>query len=257
MVKGIGLFRDWFKDFTDCYTLIGGGACDLWMGERGLEFRATGDLDIVLAFEGQRPDFVKHLWEFVKAGKYTGFQAGETPSNFYRFHKPRTVNFPAKLEICARRPLDTPADLRVRRIPAGEDVSSLSAILLDPEYYDLVRSDGRFIEGVSTASGACLIPLKVKAWLNLSASRAGGRPVDQKDIDKHRNDVFRLLLSLAPADKLVLADTIRADLRAFIDHLPPNSRDWSRIRAALGSNLLTLPPVDETIAAFKSLYLPA
>ena len=103
-------------------------------------------------------------------------------------------------------------------------------------------------------SGACLIPLKVKAWLNLSASKAGGRLVDQKDIDKHRNDAFRLLLSLAPADKLVLADAIRADLQAFIDRLPPDSHDWSSIRAALAGNKLTLPPVDETIAAFKSLH---
>lgn len=36
------------------------------MGERGLDFRATKDLDIVLAFENQRPDFGKKLWSFVK-----------------------------------------------------------------------------------------------------------------------------------------------------------------------------------------------
>jgi hypothetical protein len=254
MVKGLDLFRDWFSEFTDCYTLIGGGACDLWMGERGLEFRATKDLDIVLAFEGQRAGFVKHFWAFVKAGEYAGYQASETPSNFYRFHKPRTAGFPAKLEICARRPMEAPANLRVMRIPAGEDVSSLSAILLDSEYYDLVYNDRRVIEGVSTVSGACLIPLKVKAWLTLSANKAGGRHVDQKDIDKHRNDVFRLLLSLAPADKLVLADAIRTDLQTFIDRLPPDSRDWVGIRAALASNKLTLPPVRETIAAFKTLH---
>jgi len=254
MVAGLKLFRDWFKDSADCYTLIGGGACDLWMGERGLEFRATKDLDIVLAFEGQRADFVKHLWEFVKAGKYTGYQGGETPGNFYRFHKPRTEGFPAKLEICTRRPIDAPADLRAMRIPAGEDVSSLSAILLDTQYFDLVRSNGRSIEGVSTVSGACLIPLKVKAWLNLSASKAHGRHVDQKDIDKHRNDVFRLLLSLAPSDKLALVDTIRVDLQTFIDRLPPDSRDWISIRAALAGNKLTLPPVAETIGAFKALH---
>ena len=254
MVKGLDLFRDWFSKFTDCYTLIGGCACDLWMGERGLEFRATKDLDIVLAFEGRRAAFVKHLWAFVKAGEYTGYQAGETPSNFYRFHKPRTAGFPAKLEICAKRPMDAPANLRVMRIPTGKDVSSLSAILLDSEYYDLVRSHGRDIEGVSTVSGACLIPLKVKAWLNLSANKAGGSHVDEKDIDKHRNDVFRLLLSLAPDDKLVLIDAIRADLQAFIDRLPRDSRDWVSIRAALASNKLKLPPVGETIAAFKTLH---
>jgi hypothetical protein len=61
MVAGLEYFRDWFAGFEDCYTLIGGAACDLWMGERGFEFRATGDLDIVLVFDGQRPDFVTRL----------------------------------------------------------------------------------------------------------------------------------------------------------------------------------------------------
>ena len=32
MVKGLELFRNWFAGFEDCYVLIGGTACDLWMG---------------------------------------------------------------------------------------------------------------------------------------------------------------------------------------------------------------------------------
>jgi hypothetical protein len=48
MVRGLDLFRDYFKDYTDKYILIGGTACDLAMGSMGLNFRATKDLDIVL-----------------------------------------------------------------------------------------------------------------------------------------------------------------------------------------------------------------
>ncbi len=254
MVTGLDLFGARFSQFTDCYTLIGGSACALWMEERGLVFRSTKDLDVVLIFDGQRADFVEHLWKFVKDGEYTGYRPGERPSNSYRFYCPRAAGFPAKLEICARRPIDAPADLHVMRIWPGEDVSSLSAILLDNEYYDLVRNNGLLIEGVSTASGACLIPLKVKAWLNLTAMRTGGSHVDQRDIDKHRNDVFRLLLSLALEDTLVLVDSIRADLQVFIDMFPADSRDWTNIRAAVASNKLTLPPGIETIAAFKARY---
>jgi hypothetical protein len=29
MVRGLDLFRDYFKDYTDKYILIGGTACDL------------------------------------------------------------------------------------------------------------------------------------------------------------------------------------------------------------------------------------
>lgn len=47
MVQGIESFRAWFKAFGDCYTVIGGTACDLLMTESGNEFRATKDIDIV------------------------------------------------------------------------------------------------------------------------------------------------------------------------------------------------------------------
>ncbi|RZB30108.1 MAG: hypothetical protein SRB1_02388 [Desulfobacteraceae bacterium Eth-SRB1] len=46
MVRGLDLFRDYFKDYTDKYILIGGTACDLAMESMGLNFRATKDLDI-------------------------------------------------------------------------------------------------------------------------------------------------------------------------------------------------------------------
>jgi hypothetical protein len=254
MVNGLELFRDAFAGFKDCYTLIGGAACDLWMGEQGLEFRATRDLDIVLAFDGQRPDFVAHLWAFVKAGGYAGYQAGETPSNFYRFQKPSATGYPYTLEICAKRPLDTPPDLNVMRIPAGEDVSSLSAILLDSEYYELVRRNAVTLQGVPAVTGACLMPLKAKACLNLSERKAAGAHVDQKDIDKHRNDVFRLLLAVSPADRIELAATIREDMGRFIERLTSDSPVWNNIRDSLKSNGLTLLPPSEMIRAFREFH---
>jgi hypothetical protein len=255
MVRGLELFRDWFSGFEDCYALIGGAACDLWMNEQGLEFRATRDLDIVLAFDGQRPDFVTRFWEFVKAARYEGYQAGEAPSNFYRFQKPKTAGFPSKLEICAKRPMNAPDELNVMRIPAGEDVSSLSAILLDGAYYDLVRGNSRTIQGIPTATGACLIPLKARAWLNLAERKISGADVDQKDIDKHRNDVFRLMMSVViERDKIQLATAIRDDLRNFIGRLPTNSPAWGSIRDALKSNNLALPPPLEMRRIFMEFH---
>ena len=45
MVRGLDIFRDYFKDYTDKYILIGGTACDLAMASMGLNFRATKDLE--------------------------------------------------------------------------------------------------------------------------------------------------------------------------------------------------------------------
>ena len=48
MVERLTIFRDRSRGLDDCYVQIGGTACDLWMGERTLDFRATKDLDRVL-----------------------------------------------------------------------------------------------------------------------------------------------------------------------------------------------------------------
>jgi hypothetical protein len=159
------------------------------------------------------------------------------------------------LEICAKRPMNAPDELNVMRIPAGEDVLSLSAILLDGAYYDLVRRNSRTIQGIPTATGACLIPLKARAWLNLAERKISGADVDQKDIDKHRNDVFRLMMSVViERDKIQLAAAIRDDLRDFIARLPVNSPAWGSIRDALKSNSLVLPPPLEMRRIFMEFH---
>ena len=41
MVVGIDRFIEKFKDYPDCYTIIGGAACDILLTEADIEFRAT------------------------------------------------------------------------------------------------------------------------------------------------------------------------------------------------------------------------
>ena len=63
MVRGVEIFRSFFKEFTDNYILIGGAACDEHMNEAGLTFRATKDLDIILIVETLNAEFVEYFWE--------------------------------------------------------------------------------------------------------------------------------------------------------------------------------------------------
>ena len=48
MVAGIDSFRDKFRGFEDCYTVIGGAACDILMSEADIDFRLTKDIDMIL-----------------------------------------------------------------------------------------------------------------------------------------------------------------------------------------------------------------
>ena len=70
MVIGMDSFREKFKEYSDCYTVIGGAACDILMTEADLGFRATKDIDIILILEDRHKDFAKVFWEYIKEGKY-------------------------------------------------------------------------------------------------------------------------------------------------------------------------------------------
>ena len=142
MVKGLDVFLAHFRSFNDRFVLIGGTACDLAMTEAGLEFRATKDLDIVLWVEALDEPFVKAFWEFVRAGKYQVQQKSTGEPQFYRFQKPEEDDYPFMLELFSRKPdaLQIAEGRHLTPLPMEEEVSSLSAILMDAEYYEFIRA---------------------------------------------------------------------------------------------------------------------
>ena len=85
-----------------------------------------------------------------------------------------------------------PPDANLTPIPIGDDVSSLSAILLDDGYYNFLKSGLTIVDGIQVLAATHMIPFKVKAWLDLSGRKASGEQVDSKDIRKHKNDIIRL-----------------------------------------------------------------
>ncbi len=174
-MRGIDKFKERFAGHDGEYVLIGGGACDLLFGEAGQDFRATKDLDLVLLVEALTPEFGRVFWDFVKEGGYENRQKSSGKPQFYRFSKPKDPAFPAMLELFAR----TDAGLRdaesgLMPIHIDDEVSSLSAILLDEEYYRLLVENRTSASGVAVLSVEGLIPFKAKAWFDLSTRRAGG-----------------------------------------------------------------------------------
>lgn len=177
-MRGIDKFKERFAGHDGEYVLIGGGACDLLFGEAGQDFRATKDLDLVLLVEALTPEFGQVFWDFVKEGGYENRQKSSRKPQFYRFSKPEDPAFPAMLELFARTDVDLrDAESGLMPIHIDDEVSSLSAILLDEEYYRLLVENRTSAGGVAVLSVEGLIPFKAKAWLDLSARRAGGQAV--------------------------------------------------------------------------------
>lgn len=188
MVEGLDRFREHFRDHTHQFVLIGGTACDLIMEEAGLEFRATRDLDIVLQMKLLEPAFFLSFWEFVRRGEYHIQQAESGRPRFYRFAAPEQPGYPSMLELFSVQPdvLTAPGKGHLTPIPAGGLVSSLSAILLDDTYYSFLKNGIRSIDAVPVVGQEHLLPLKVRAWLEMTTRKKNGERVDSRDIKKHR-----------------------------------------------------------------------
>ncbi len=202
MVEGLRRFTKHFEGLEDAYVLIGGAACDLWLSERALPFRATKDLDVVIIVEAINDEFFTRFWKFIQAGQYESHQKSEQRPEFYRFLKPQKPDYPFMIELLTRNLLGLPDGVHLTPIPTDEDISSLSAILLNDDYYQFVVESRVVIKGASVIPSKYLIPLKARAWLDLTRRRdEGDSKIKGSDIKKHRNDVFRLYRSLAPADR--------------------------------------------------------
>ena len=223
MVVGLERFAAHFAGYRDQYVLIGGAATMLLLEDAGIEPRATKDLDIVLCVEALTPEFGRAFWEFIRAGGYEIQEKSEGNKLFYRFRQPAQPNYPAMLELFSRTPdqMVLGDDSHLTPIPLGADVSSLSAILLDENYYHFLHRYKRELEGVSIVGEECLIPLKARAWLDLTKRKAAGEQVDSRDIKKHRSDVLRLYLLLSPEARIETPEAIRQDLGAFLNAVEP------------------------------------
>ena len=231
MVTGIDRFRDWFHGYEEPYAIIGGTACDLLMSEEGMDFRATKDIDLVLIVEAITPDFGRRFWQFVQEAGYEHCNKSTGLPQFYRFSHPTSAGYPFMIELFSRRAeaIALPENAVLTPLPMDDDISSLSAILLDDDYYQLVRSGTTVVDGINVLDAAYLIPFKAKAWLDLTQKKASGQSVDSKNIRKHKNDVFRLSTLLTQQAQVAVSDSVLADLRAFLTAMRDEAVDLKQL----------------------------
>lgn len=217
-VKGLDLFAEALRGYESGYVLIGGSACDLLMSQQGERFRATRDLDIVLLVDRGDTDFARALWGFVKTGGYQPWSRRGNGVSFYRFVNPKDDSYPTMIELFARHPAFDLADehTEIAPMPFDGEVSSLSAIILDDEYFDFISKGVEVVDGVSVLDAQHIIPLKMRAHIDLKARKCAGEHVNDADLKKHRKDVFRLL-TLVPGNAFQpLTAGIARDCASFI-----------------------------------------
>ncbi len=252
MVRGIDTFKEFFKGFEENYVIIGGTACEIHEDLYAQVPRATKDIDIILVVEAMSAEFVAKFWEFVKQGNYEQRNKGinenvEPKHEYFRFMKPADSNFPYQVELFSRNLglMNFPEEARITPIPVDEDLSSLSAILMDNDYYHFTIEHSVLEDGVHIANIESLICLKSKAFLDLSQRKAKGESVDSKHIAKHKKDVFRLAAMLTPTSKFDLPDTLKADVSSYYDAIMQELPNADFIKSAGLGKVTSLQIVEQ------------
>ena len=249
MVSGFDSFREKFRGYENCYTIIGGTACDILMNEVGLDFRATKDIDMILLIEERFSEFAAAFWNYIKDGGYKcGWKSSEAP-HFYRFTEPQAVGYPVMIELFSRRPdfqIDHPK-IHLTPLPVSDEISSLSAIILDDNYYRLMLAGRRTVGGVSVLGTEYLMLFKMKAWLDLRQKKADGAHVNERDLKKHKNDVFRLFPLVEPSAQITVSKAVGADVGQFIDAMRSEPIDLEK----LGVEGM---PLEEILRALERMF---
>ncbi len=234
-MEGLDKFREAFEQFSDNYVIIGGTACDITMRGTEVQPRATHDIDIIVIIEKMNAEYGKQFWKFVKEAGYRPekhqTKDSESPQyELYRFVEGKP-GYPEMIELLSRHPniLGEPKGLVIEPLPIGDDVSSLSAIIMDEDFYHFTIEHSRLTDGIRHADSAALIALKTRAYLNLLHDKANGIHVNTKDIKKHRSDVLKNVVIMPIGEVPAPASIVRC-IKEFVESIREN---WSELASSL------------------------
>ena len=113
-------------------------------------------------------------------------------------------------------------------IHIDDDTSSLSAILLNDDFYKFMMAGRRVVDGIGVLGAEHLIPFKMYAWINLLERKRAGEHVNEKDLKKHKYDVFRLLQIVTSGTKVVSEGLVTESIHRYIEEI--SAVDESEVR---------------------------
>lgn len=220
-MRGLKIFKDYFKGYEKSYVMIGGTACTVILDEMGENFRATKDFDIVLIIENIDKNFVSKFWNFINDGKYKNRYIGKENCRFYRFEKPEDKNYPAMIELFSRLPngIELYPGSHLLPLHIADDISSLSAILLNDDYYSFLLKGIKIIDEIPVLDEIHLIPFKAKAWCELTDRNILGEVGLTSHIKKHIKDIALLLSLIGDNVSIVIENYVLLDMIRFSEEM--------------------------------------
>lgn len=263
MVIGLDKFREQFAGEEDKYIIIGGTACDVNLRDTNTEPRDTVDIDIILIVENMTVDFGRNFWKFIEDGGYHNRsrkrgEGKEPVPELFRFLKPDAPGYPQQIELLSIHPdiLGEPNGFHLTPIPVGKSIPSLSAIIMDKEYYEFTLSHRTVIDGLSVADLIALVCLKATAFVNLSLQkRVDHSSVQGHDIRKHRDDVFKLLSAIGNTDTTKLPVNIKLKVEAFAYMIEESCNDRDFLKSMDKTLGIGRDAILEYMEQFKEMFV--
>ena len=83
-------------------------------------------------------------------------------------------------------------------------------------------------DGIGVLGAEHLIPFKMYAWINLLDRKRAGEHVNEKDLRKHKYDVFRLLQIVTSGTKVESEGLVKVSIRRYIEEI--SAVDESEVR---------------------------
>lgn len=220
-MEGLEKFREAFEAYSDNYVIIGGTACDITMTGTTVRPRATHDIDMIVVVEKMTADFAEHFAIYTRRWLSSVRNASRKKAKLQSTNcivlSTENRDYPEMIELLSRHPdiLGEPKGLIVEPLPVDEETSSLSAIIMDDDFYHFTIQHSKLTNGLRHADSAALIALKARAYLNLLQDKANGKHVNSKDIKKHRSDVLKNVVIMED-NEIIAPESIVACIRDFV-----------------------------------------
>ena len=151
------------------------------------------------------------------------------------------------IELFSRNNFELKEMNGITPIHVDDEISSLSAILLDKDYYQALLQGKITINDLSVLRPEYLILFKAKAYLDLKSRKENGEQIDSSDIKKHKKDILRILTEFYLENVNNLPVSIKNDIQLFINSLSYEPYDLQLLKQYRLSN-------EEIIEQFNKIF---
>lgn len=211
---GLNHFQDYCKDLQEDYVVVGGFATIMLLDDE-LEGhgKATYDIDLVLLTTSSTK-ITNRIKEYITEGEYTIQKGDKDQYHYYRFVNPQKDNFAKEIELFASNEngIELNENQRIIPIDPEEGLYSLSAIMLDPEYFQMIKDNINKTLRAPCTNTQATIMLKMSAFYDLKER-------GDKKWKKHRRDILKLAMILTGEERIELVGRMKKDFNFFIAHI--------------------------------------